>query len=54
MLLKRGIDEILSKHGLFIFKHRGQGYDGVSSMRCELDGLKTLILNENSCAMYIY
>ncbi|KAL6516325.1 hypothetical protein OROGR_019630 [Orobanche gracilis] len=33
---------------------RGQGYDGASNMRGELNGLKTLILNENSRARYVH
>ncbi|XP_024984022.1 uncharacterized protein LOC112519935 [Cynara cardunculus var. scolymus] len=33
---------------------RGQGYDGASNMRGEFNGLKALILNENSSAYYIY
>ena len=33
---------------------RGQGYDGVSNMQGEFNGLKTIILRENECAYYIY
>jgi hypothetical protein len=33
---------------------RGQGYDGASNMRGELNGLKTFILNENSFAYYVH
>ncbi|KAL6520369.1 hypothetical protein OROMI_032549 [Orobanche minor] len=33
---------------------RGQGYDGASNMRGELNGLKALILKENSSARYVH
>ncbi|KAK9677030.1 hypothetical protein RND81_11G117300 [Saponaria officinalis] len=52
--LKSGVVEFFTKHGLSISKLRGQGYDGASNMRGELNGLKTLILNENPCARYIH
>ncbi|KAM5552412.1 zinc finger MYM-type protein 1-like [Rosa sericea] len=52
--LKEAIDDFLSRHGLSISRLRGQGYDGASNMRGELNGLKTLILNENKCAFYVH
>lgn len=33
---------------------RGQGYDGPSNMRGEMNGLKTLILNDNKSAYYVH
>jgi hypothetical protein len=33
---------------------RRQGYDRASNMRGELNGLKTLILNENSSTYYVH
>ncbi|XP_071704465.1 uncharacterized protein [Rutidosis leptorrhynchoides] len=33
---------------------RGQGYDGASNMRGEFNGLKALILRDNSSAFYVY
>ncbi|CAM8944236.1 unnamed protein product [Rhodiola kirilowii] len=54
LALKRGIDEFFAKYGLSLSKIRSQGYDGASNMRGELNGLKTLILNENPCARYIH
>ncbi|KAL6223044.1 hypothetical protein ACLB2K_006434 [Fragaria x ananassa] len=54
MLLKKAIDALFSKHGLSITRLRGQGYDGASNMSGEFNGLKTLILKENSSAFYIH
>ncbi|KAL9671389.1 hypothetical protein QQ045_008957 [Rhodiola kirilowii] len=54
LALKRGIVEFFAKYGLSLSKLRGQGYDGASNMRGELNGLKTFILNENPCAKYIH
>lgn len=52
--LKSAIDNFFAEHGLSISKIRGQGYDGASNMRGELNGLKTLILNENPYARYVH
>jgi len=52
--LKMAIESVLIKHHLSISRLRGQGYDGASNMRGELNGLKTLILNENSSAYYVH
>jgi hypothetical protein len=52
--LKMTIESVLIKHHLSISRLRGQGYNGASNMRCELNGLKTLILNENSSAYYVH
>ncbi|XP_074362588.1 uncharacterized protein LOC141702881 [Apium graveolens] len=52
--LKDDVDNFFAMHGLSISKVRGQGYDGASNMRGELNGLKTLILNENPYARYIH
>ncbi|KAJ9134880.1 hypothetical protein P3X46_032125 [Hevea brasiliensis] len=51
--LKKGIESLLSTYGLSISSLRGQGYDGASNMRGEFNGLKSLILKENSSAYYI-
>ncbi|BFG16162.1 hypothetical protein CerSpe_024360 [Prunus speciosa] len=42
--LKDAIDTFFSRNGLSLSKLRGQGYDGASNMRGELNGLKTKIL----------
>jgi hypothetical protein len=53
-VLKRTIESVLNKHHLSISRLRWQGYDGASNMWGELNGLKTLILNENSSPYYVH
>ncbi|XP_042448856.1 uncharacterized protein LOC122033758 [Zingiber officinale] len=48
--LKDAIDALFVKHGLSLYRLRGQGYDGASNMRGEFNGLKSLILQENPYA----
>ncbi|CAN1818197.1 Zinc finger MYM-type protein 1 [Linum perenne] len=45
---------MLVTHGLSLSRIRGQGYDGASNMKGEINGLKTLILAENSAAYYVH
>ncbi|CAN0898951.1 Zinc finger MYM-type protein 1 [Linum grandiflorum] len=52
--LKNAIESMLMKHGLSISRVRGQGYDGASNMKGEINGLKTLILEESPSAYYIH
>ncbi|CAL8169904.1 unnamed protein product [Prunus armeniaca] len=52
--LKDAIDIFFSSNGLSFSKLRGQGYDGASNMRGELNGLKTNILREQPCAYYVH
>ncbi|XP_042410148.1 zinc finger MYM-type protein 1-like [Zingiber officinale] len=52
--LKKAIDELFAKHKLSLSRLRGQGYDGASNMRGEYNGLKALILKENSSARYVH
>ncbi|XP_019161885.1 PREDICTED: zinc finger MYM-type protein 1-like [Ipomoea nil] len=54
MSLKVAIEDLLTRHRLSIARIRGQGYDGASNMRGEFNGLKTLIMNENSSAFYVH
>nr|XP_011468585.1 PREDICTED: zinc finger MYM-type protein 1-like [Fragaria vesca subsp. vesca] len=54
MSLERAINALFSKHGLNITRLRGQGYDGASNMSGEFNGLKTLILKENSSTFYVH
>ncbi|XP_042041214.1 zinc finger MYM-type protein 1-like [Salvia splendens] len=52
--LKVALESLFLKHNLSLSKVRGQGYDGASNMRGEFNGLKTLILQENSSAYYVH
>ncbi|AEE77585.1 General transcription factor 2-related zinc finger protein [Arabidopsis thaliana] len=52
--LKCAIDSLFAKLGLSIKQLRGQGYDGASNMKGEFNGLRSLILRENSSAYYIH
>ncbi|CAN1136663.1 Zinc finger MYM-type protein 1 [Linum perenne] len=52
--LKTAIESMLMKNGLSISRARGQGYDGASNMKGEINGLKTLILEESPSAYYIH
>ncbi|GJT80929.1 zinc finger MYM-type protein 1-like protein [Tanacetum coccineum] len=52
--LKKAIHSLLADHSLSPSKIRGQGYDGASNMKGEINGLKTLILKESPSAYYIH
>uniref|UniRef100_A0A7N0UPV0 TTF-type domain-containing protein n=1 Tax=Kalanchoe fedtschenkoi TaxID=63787 RepID=A0A7N0UPV0_KALFE len=52
--LKAALDSIFSKYNLTMSRVRGQGYDGASNMRGEFNGLKTLIMKENSSVFYVH
>ncbi|XP_022023273.1 zinc finger MYM-type protein 1-like [Helianthus annuus] len=52
--LKSVIDNFFAKHGTTMSRVRGQGYDGASNMRGELNGLKQKILHEDKYAFYIH
>ncbi|KAJ6810371.1 zinc finger MYM-type protein 1-like [Iris pallida] len=52
--LKYAIDNLFAHHDLSLMKVWGQGYDGVSNMKGEFSGLKTLIMNENKSAYYVH
>ena len=52
--LKRSLDEVFATHGLSMSRLRGQGYDGASNMRGQLNGLKNLVLDENPHAFYVH
>ncbi|CAN1164333.1 Zinc finger MYM-type protein 1, partial [Linum perenne] len=54
LTLKKEIECMLVTHGLSLSRIRGQGYDGASNMKGEINGLKTLILAENSAAYYVH
>ncbi|XP_042387864.1 uncharacterized protein LOC121979965 [Zingiber officinale] len=52
--LKEAIDSLFAKYGLSVVRLRGQGYDGASNMSGEFNGLKSLIMKENSYALYVH
>jgi hypothetical protein len=52
--LKLSIDSLFARFKLSIKQVRGQGYDGASNMRGEFNGLKSLIMRENSSAYYVH
>jgi hypothetical protein len=52
--LKSNIDYVFNKYGLSYSQVRGQGYDGASNMKGEFNGLRALIMRENSSAYYIH
>ena len=52
--LKDAIQTLLKDHHLTPSQIRGQGYDGVSNMKGEIKGLKTLIMKESPSAYYIH
>ncbi|KAC9910475.1 hypothetical protein E3N88_45093 [Mikania micrantha] len=52
--LKSAIDELFARYGLSFDRIRGQGYDGASNMSGEFNGLKALILKENSSAYFVH
>ncbi|XP_058198536.1 uncharacterized protein LOC131314058 [Rhododendron vialii] len=54
MSLKKAVDNLFCRLGLSIGKLRGQGYDGASNMQGKINGLKALILKENSYAYYVH
>jgi hypothetical protein len=46
LTLKRELCSVLDKHGFDVQTLQGQGYDGVSNMKGELNGLQALFLND--------
>ncbi|XP_016450433.2 uncharacterized protein LOC107775230 [Nicotiana tabacum] len=52
--LKDAIYSLLLDNSLSSSKIRGQGYDGASNMQGNINGLKTLILQDAPSAYYIY
>ncbi|KAI5654154.1 hypothetical protein M9H77_31341 [Catharanthus roseus] len=52
--LKNSIDDFFAINGSSISRLRGQGYDGASNMRGELNRLKQKILDENKHAYYVH
>jgi len=54
LTLKEELCIVLSKYGFDIQNLRGQGYDGASNMKGELNGLQALFLRECPYAYYVH
>ncbi|XP_071714926.1 uncharacterized protein [Rutidosis leptorrhynchoides] len=54
LTLKSVIDSLFVEHNVSLKQVRGQGYNGASNMCGEFNGLKALILRDNSLAYYIH
>jgi hypothetical protein len=54
MTLKRELSNVLSRYAFDIQNLRGQGYDGASNMKGELNGLQALFLKECPYAYYVH
>ncbi|GKB81797.1 zinc finger MYM-type protein 1-like protein [Tanacetum coccineum] len=54
LALKSAIESLFVEHGLNLKKVRGLGYNGACNMRVEFNGLKELIMMENSSAYYVH
>jgi hypothetical protein len=54
LTLKAEISYALSIHGFDLQNLRGQGYDGASNTRGQLNGLQALFLKVCPCAYYIH
>ena len=52
--LKYAIKCLLCEHNLNLSNLCGQGYDGVSNMQGDINGLKNLILKENKSVFYVH
>ncbi|XP_066375258.1 uncharacterized protein [Miscanthus floridulus] len=52
--LKSSIDSLFARFKLSIKQVRGQGYASASNMRGEFNGLKSLVMRENSSAYYVH
>ncbi|KAM3706247.1 hypothetical protein ACJW31_03G139100 [Castanea mollissima] len=52
--LKYAIECLLCEHNLSLSKLHGQGYDGTSNIKCDINGLKTIILKENQSSFYVH
>ncbi|XP_072062108.1 uncharacterized protein [Arachis hypogaea] len=52
--LKLALESLLETYNLSLYRIRGQEYDGASNMQGEFNGLKALMLKENSYAFYVH
>jgi hypothetical protein len=54
LTLKQKLSHVLSSHSFDVQNLRGQGYDGASNMKRELNGLQALFLRECPYAYYVH
>jgi hypothetical protein len=54
LTLKQELSHVLSSHSFDVQNLRGQGYDGASNMKRELNGLQALFLRECPYAYYVH
>jgi hypothetical protein len=54
LTLKSAIVQLLMQHSLSLSMVRGQGCDGASNMKCHVNGLKKLIMDESHSAYYVH
>ncbi|KAL1329400.1 hypothetical protein AAHE18_12G037600 [Arachis hypogaea] len=54
LFLKLALESLLETYNLSLSRVCGQGYDGASNMQGDFNGLKILILKENSYAFYVH
>ena len=52
--LHKCISTVLSNHELSVADLSGQGYDGISNIRGEWNGLQALFMNDNPYAYYVH
>jgi hypothetical protein len=52
--LKSSIDSLLAKFKVSLKQCRGQGYNGASNMRGELNGLQSLIMRDSKTTYYVH
>ena len=54
LTLKNAIESLLMEYSLSFSRVRGQGYDGASNIQGSINGLKSLIEDENKSAHYVH
>jgi hypothetical protein len=52
--LKMELSSVLSKHRFDVKNMRGQGYDGASKMKGEMNGLHALFIKDCAYAYYVH
>lgn len=52
--LKVAFDDFFSSHGIIMSELLGLCYVGTRNLHCEFNSLKTLVMEENKCAVYVH